>query len=37
MNDLEIEEIFKNKNKEKGVGVIDFINKIVQMVRRDLD
>ena len=29
INDLEIKELFKDKNKEVGVGVIDFINRIV--------
>ena len=26
INNLEIKELFKNKNKEKGVSVIDFIS-----------
>ena len=29
INNLEIGEVFKDKNKKKGVGVIDFINKII--------
>ena len=29
VNNLEIREIFKNKNRVEGVGIIDFINKIV--------
>ena len=28
--------IFKDKAEKKGVGVIDFINRIVQVLRRDL-
>ena len=35
INNLET-EFFKNKNKEEGVGVIDFINRIVQVLRGDL-
>ena len=29
INNLKIKELFKDKNKEKGAGVIDFINRIV--------
>ena len=29
-------KFFKNKNKEKGVGVTDFINRIVQVLKEDL-
>ena len=29
INNLEIDNLFENKNKEKGVGIIDFINWIV--------
>ena len=29
-------ELFKNKNKKKGVGVTDLISKIVQVLKRDL-
>ena len=36
INNLEIRIIFKNKAKEEGVGVIDFINWIVQVLREDL-
>ena len=35
INDLEI-KFFKDKNKEKGVSITDFINKIVQVLKRDL-
>ena len=31
-----MEELFKDKNKEKGVGVIDLISRIVQVLRGDL-
>ena len=33
---MEINDLFKDKNKEKGVGVTDFINKIVQVLKEDL-
>ena len=36
INNLEIKNVFKNKDREEGVGVIDFINRIIQQVRRDL-
>ena len=36
IKDLEIRIIFKDKVKEKGVGVTDFINRIVQVLKRDL-
>ena len=29
INNLEIKKLFKNKNKKGGVGIIDFINRIV--------
>ena len=29
-------EFFKDKDKEEGVGVIDLINRIVQVLREDL-
>ena len=35
INNLET-EFFKDKNKEKGVGIIDLINRIVQVLKRDL-
>ena len=35
INDLEI-KFFKDKEMEKGVGVTDLINRIVQVLRRDL-
>ena len=31
-----MDNLFKNKNKEKEVGVIDFINQIVQILKKDL-
>ena len=37
INDLEIRIIFKDKAREKGVGIIDFINWIVQVLREDLE
>ena len=36
IKDLKIRIIFKNKTEEKGVGVTDFINRIVQVLREDL-
>ena len=36
INDLEIEELFKDKNKEEGVGVTDLISRIVQVLKGDL-
>ena len=36
INNLEIEELFKNKNKEEGAGITDFISRIVQVLKRDL-
>ena len=35
INNLET-EFFKDKNKKEGVGITDLINKIVQVLRRDL-
>ena len=35
INDLEI-KFFKDKEMEKGVGVTDLINRIVQVLKRDL-
>ena len=37
INNLEIKTIFKDKAKEKGVGVMDFINRIVQVLKEDLE
>ena len=37
INNLEIRTIFKNKAKEKGVGVTDLINWIVQVLKKDLE
>ena len=36
INNLEIEKLFKDKDKEKGVSVTDLINRIVQVLRGDL-
>ena len=36
INDLEIKELFKDKDKEEGTGVIDLINRIVQVLKGDL-
>ena len=36
INDLEIKELFKDKNKEEGAGVTDFISRIVQVLKGDL-
>ena len=36
INDLEIRIIFKNKAKEKGVGVTDLIYRAVQVLRENL-
>ena len=29
-------EFFKDKNKKEGVGIIDLINRIVQVLKKDL-
>ena len=36
IKDLEIRIIFKDKTKEKGVGVIDFIYRAVQVLKENL-
>ena len=36
INNLKIRIIFKDKAKEKRVGVIDLINRIVQVLKGDL-
>ena len=36
INNLEIRIIFKDKAKEKGAGVIDFIYKTVQVLKKNL-
>ena len=36
MNNLEIKKLFKDKDKEEGVGITDFINRIVQVLKRYL-
>ena len=37
INNLEIRIIFKDKAGEEGVGVIDFIYRIVQVLKEDLE
>ena len=36
INNLEIRIIFKDKAKEEGVGVIDLIYRVVQVLRENL-
>ena len=36
INDLEIRDIFKGKDRKEGVSVMDFINRIVQVLKKDL-
>ena len=36
INNLKIKIIFKNKTREKGADIIDFINRIVQVLKEDL-
>ena len=36
INNLEIRIIFKDKTGEEGAGVTDFINRIVQVLKKDL-
>ena len=36
INNLKIEELFKNKSKAKGVDITDFISRIVQVLKEDL-
>ena len=33
---MEIKELFKDKDKEEGVGITDFISRIVQVLKEDL-
>jgi predicted house-cleaning noncanonical NTP pyrophosphatase (MazG superfamily) len=33
---LEIKELFKDKDEEEGVGIMDLINRIVQVLKGDL-
>ena len=33
---MEIKELFKDENGKEGVGVTDFINRIVQVLKGDL-
>ena len=37
INNLEIKTIFKNKAREKGVGIIDLINRLIQVLKKDLE
>ena len=37
INNLEIKIIFKDKAKEEGAGIIDFIYQIVQVLKEDLE
>ena len=37
INNLEIKTIFKNKAREEGVGIPDFINRLVQVLKKDLE
>ena len=37
INDLEIRIIFKDKAREKGAGVMDFINRLIQVLKEDLE
>ena len=37
INNLEIRTIFKNKAKEEGVDITDFIYWIIQVLREDLE
>ena len=32
INDLRIKDIFKDKDKEEGMGVIDFINRLIKIL-----
>ena len=34
VNNLKIKELFKDKDEEKGVGVTDFINQLVQSTQK---
>ena len=36
INNLEIKELFKDKNEEKGVGITDLISRIIQVLKKDL-
>ena len=33
IDDLEIKDVFKDKDKEEGVGVMDLINGLIQILR----
>ena len=33
---MEIKELFKDKNKKEGVGITDFMKRIVQVLKEDL-
>ena len=36
INNLEIEKLFKDKNKEEKAGITDLINQLVQILKREL-
>ena len=36
INNLEIDNLFKDENEKEGIGVTDFINWIVQILKREL-
>ena len=36
INNLEIKELFEDKNKKKKVGVINLINQLIQVLRKEL-
>ena len=36
IDNLEIKELFKDEDEEEGVGIIDLISRIIQVLRRDL-
>ena len=33
---MEIKELFKDKDREERVGIIDFINRIIQILKQNL-
>ena len=37
INDLRIEDVFKDKDKEKGISIIDFINGLVEILRLETE
>ena len=36
INNLKMEELFKNKNKKRGVGITDLINQLIQIFKKEL-